>query len=249
MSTDGEMERMQPSPQRAAPLAPAPAAAAGRAAPAPADRRTKVAVLVGAILLAAALGTGAVTTGLVHVPGFNTETSMPAPSVSQGEITDVTDNNSKTVGAGLDNLTLGYAKSHKLATQQTGGYVVTYIMPRSPAEDAKLQVNDSCAADRGCTSALAACTGGFAEDVKPIDRSGARLRGSSRGCEQQGDQHQRAARCAVALADVREFAHGAAGQSAGSCRALLPLRSSPASNNTVMVVIDATQTANDHLAG
>jgi PDZ domain len=138
MEIERQSEAMKPDLQPAGPVP----ASGPRRAPAPARSRIRTGALALGLLIAATVGIGAVTTGLVHVPGFNTETSMPAPSVSQGEITDVTDNNSKTMGAGLVSLTPDYVKSHKLATKQTGGYLITYIMPRSPAEDAKLQVND-----------------------------------------------------------------------------------------------------------
>jgi PDZ domain len=141
MEIERESPVMKPSPQPAGGPMPAPAPGP-RLRSAPATSRIRTGVLVFGLLLAASVGIGAVTTGLVHVPGFNTETSAPAPAMSQGDVTDETDASSKTMGAGLDSLTPGYVKSHKLATRQTGGYVVTYIMPRSPAEDAKLQIND-----------------------------------------------------------------------------------------------------------
>jgi S1-C subfamily serine protease len=94
-------------------------------------------------LVVAALGFGAVQTGVVHVPGFGPDTAVPATSsVIQAETPDARDNSSKTVGAGLVVLTPEYAKSHQLATKRTEGYLVTAIVPGSPAEDAGMHVND-----------------------------------------------------------------------------------------------------------
>jgi hypothetical protein len=142
MEIERHSEAMKPDLQPAGPAPAAVPASGPRRAPTPARSRMRTGALALGLLIAATIGIGAVATGLIHVPGFNTETAMPVPSTSQGEITDAADANSRTVGAGLISLTSDYVKSHKLATKQTGGYLITYIMPRSPAEDAKLQVND-----------------------------------------------------------------------------------------------------------
>jgi S1-C subfamily serine protease len=98
-----------------------------------------------AALIVAGLGAGAVSTGVVKIPFVGTQTQTQTAAVSALPDSDPSqsfDVNSKTLGAGLWNVTPQYLKSRGLESKQTGGYLVTMVMPRSPAEDALLQVND-----------------------------------------------------------------------------------------------------------
>ncbi len=110
---------------------------------APAKKRTGIAALAVAVLFVGVVGIGAVTTGLIHVPGLNTgATTMSATSATPSDSTQISDDGSKTTGVSWFNLTPQLVKSRGLDTKQTGGYLVRAIMPRGPAEDAGLQVND-----------------------------------------------------------------------------------------------------------
>jgi hypothetical protein len=126
----------QPTP---GPIPRGPGAPAG----ATAKKRTGIAALAVAVLFVGAVGIGAVTTGLIHVPGLNTDTkTMSATSSTLSDSTQISDEGSHAIGVSALNMTPQLVKSRGLDTKQTGGYLLGTIVPRGPAEDAGLQVND-----------------------------------------------------------------------------------------------------------
>jgi membrane-associated protease RseP (regulator of RpoE activity) len=139
-------QRPQPQPLPAEPRrtsGPVPMERPGVSPRATARKLTGLKVLVAAALFAGVVGIGAVATGLVQVPGYSTATqTMTATPSTVGDPTQMNDNDSKTIGAGLVVITPQLVKSRGVNTNQTGGYLVTAIVARSPAEDAGLQVND-----------------------------------------------------------------------------------------------------------
>jgi hypothetical protein len=139
----------RPQPQRAmkAKLQPMPGqiptGRPGAPASTTAKKRTGIVALAGAVLFVGAVGIGAVTTGLIQVPGLNSDTkTMSTTSSTPSDAAQISDDGSKTTGISWFNLTPQLVKSRGLDTKQTGGYLVRAIMPRGPAEDAGLQVND-----------------------------------------------------------------------------------------------------------
>jgi membrane-associated protease RseP (regulator of RpoE activity) len=139
-------QRPQPrQPMTAAPQPardPIPARRAGAPAGATAKKRTGITALAVAILFVGVVGIAAVTTGLIQVPGFNADTATSITSSKPGSATQISDDDSKTTGLSYLNLTPQLVKSRGLDTKQAGGYLVQAIMPRGPAEDAGVRLND-----------------------------------------------------------------------------------------------------------
>lgn len=122
-----------------------PMAQSGPQPSGPAKKPSSLTMLAVAALVIVGLGVGAVSTGLVHIPGLGTETqtqTMTVSSLPDSDPSQTTDVNSKTLGAGLWNVTPQFLKSRGLESKQTGGFLVTTVVPRSPAEDSELRVND-----------------------------------------------------------------------------------------------------------
>jgi hypothetical protein len=140
MEQQPQLQPMKPQPQ---PMAgPIPMKRPGAPAGATAKKRTGIKALVGALLFVGVVGIGAVATGLIQVPGLNTAPqTMSATPSTQSNPAQISDDGSKTVGAGLTIVTPQLIKSHGLNTK-TEGYLVTAIIAGSPAEEAHLQVND-----------------------------------------------------------------------------------------------------------
>jgi S1-C subfamily serine protease len=127
----------QPAPQRASP-APAPQRSTGVPGAAPARSRTMTFVY-GAVVVAA-LAFGAVATGLVHVPGFDSGTGAPATSATQQADVQQIDEGDHTVGGRFSSLTPERAKERQLG--RTSGVVIVEAFGNSPLEKAGVRTND-----------------------------------------------------------------------------------------------------------
>ena len=143
MQPDQPKQQGQPVPQQEPGPSPTPLPQrSSPGAPAPAGQRRRGTTLALGVLLVAALGLGAVATGLVHVPGFDSSTSAPpATSVTQS-VPDQIDEGDHTVGVRWATLTPELAKARQLNTSRSAGVVFIDVFSGSPSEAAGFRVND-----------------------------------------------------------------------------------------------------------
>jgi membrane-associated protease RseP (regulator of RpoE activity) len=115
-----------------APLArPAPAAARS-------SRLTKV--VLGVVVVAALAFGGAVATGLLHVPGFDSGTSAPQTSSTTQINPQQIDEGDHSIGARIATLTPDLAKS--LKSNRSSGVVINEVFGNGPSQKAGAQAND-----------------------------------------------------------------------------------------------------------
>jgi membrane-associated protease RseP (regulator of RpoE activity) len=137
MQPEQQKPNPQPAPQRASP-APAPQRSTGVPGAAPARSRTMT-LVYGAVVVAA-LAFGAVATGLVHVPGFDSGAGAPATSATQQADVQQIDEGDHTVGGRFSSLTPESAKERQLG--RTSGVFVVEAFGNSPLEKAGVRTND-----------------------------------------------------------------------------------------------------------
>ena len=138
--------RQQPAPQPGPTPRPAPQPL--RAGPSPAPRRSRLSsVILGAAVIVA-LGVGAVTTGLVHIPGSGTTTGPP-PVAAVTETAPVTatapqqaEEGDHTIGVRIATLTPELAQARQINTARTSGVIFQEVFANSPADQAGLHTND-----------------------------------------------------------------------------------------------------------
>jgi S1-C subfamily serine protease len=117
-----------------APLArPAPAAAGS-------SRLSKV--VLGVVVVAALAFGGAVATGLLHVPGFDSGTSAPQMTSATPVSPQQVDDGDRSTGVRISTLTQDLAKARQLNTSRNAGVVVTEVIVNSPAQNAGIRAND-----------------------------------------------------------------------------------------------------------
>jgi hypothetical protein len=160
--------RMSMQPERQKQAAPQTMARADRPVPQPAgpfaDRTpaTRISKRAGSVLAALAVGClaiAAVATGLVNIPGVNSNPSSPpvaslsATDADQGPL--ASDERSR-IGVNMIDLSQNLAKSMQLKTDRLDGVVITKAWPNTPAERAGLFSGDIILAVDGIPVASAA---------------------------------------------------------------------------------------------
>jgi S1-C subfamily serine protease len=96
--------------------------------------------LVYCAVVVAVLAVGAVATGLVHVPGFDSGTGTPATSITQQADVQAIDEGDHTVGGRIATITPDLAKAHQL--NRTNGVLIVEAFKNSPLEQAGVRTND-----------------------------------------------------------------------------------------------------------
>lgn len=130
----------QPAPQPGP--APGPSPQPMRVGPSPAPRRSRLSsVILGAAVIAA-LGFGAIATGLVHIPGFDATTSPPQAAAVTETAPQQIDEGDHTIGIRLATLTADFAKGHQINTTRNSGVLFEEVFANSPAEKAGLHTRD-----------------------------------------------------------------------------------------------------------
>ena len=139
MEPEQQKPNPQPAPQRASP-APAPQRSTGVPGAAPPRARSRTMTFVYGAVVVAALAIGAVATGLVHVPGFDSGGGAPATSATQQADVQQIDEGDHTVGGRLGTVTPDVAKERQLG--RTSGVVIVEAFANSPLEKAGVRTND-----------------------------------------------------------------------------------------------------------
>ena len=111
---------------------------AGDGAPAPARSRS-MAFVYGAVVVAA-IAIGAVASGLVHLPGFDSGAGAPAVATNQQADVQQIDQDDHFLGVMYQTLTPDLAKSHQV--RLNSGVIITGVVSNSPVEKAGVRIND-----------------------------------------------------------------------------------------------------------
>jgi membrane-associated protease RseP (regulator of RpoE activity) len=143
MQPEQPKPQAQPAPQQGS--APTPQRSpVGASATAGRSRPTKL--IFGALVIAA-LGFGAVATGLVHIPGFDSGASAPQPTSPQATsmtqtAPDQVDEGDHTIGVRFSTLTPDVIKARQINTGRSTGIYFRDVFANSPAEKAGIRDND-----------------------------------------------------------------------------------------------------------
>jgi S1-C subfamily serine protease len=134
------MQPEQPK-QQAEPVRPRPASQpAPLARPAPSAAGSSPATkLIVSVIVVAALAVGAVATGLVHVPGFDSGRSTPQTTATTQINPQQIDEGGHSIGARIATLT-DPAKS--LNSTRSSGVVINEVFGNGPSQKAGAQAND-----------------------------------------------------------------------------------------------------------
>jgi len=95
--------------------------------------RSRLTKIVLGVVVAAALGCGAVSTGLVHVPGLNSDATAPQNAAVTTDNPQQTDDGDHTIAGRLAVLTPDVIKSRHLNTGRSAGMVLIEVFSNGPS--------------------------------------------------------------------------------------------------------------------
>jgi membrane-associated protease RseP (regulator of RpoE activity) len=143
MQPEQPKQQAQPAPRPQPSPGPAPQPSpVARPVPAAGGSSRLAKIVFGVVIVAALAFGGAVATGLLHVPGFDSGTSAPQTSSMTQVNPQAVDEGDHTMGVRLVTLTADFAKANQLNTGRGAGVVFTEVFGNSPAQKAGVRAND-----------------------------------------------------------------------------------------------------------
>src|SRR5438105_3874552 len=143
MQPEQPKQQAQPAPQPRSSPAPAPQPSPVARPAAVAGGSSRLAKIAAGVVIVAALAFGgAIATGLLHVPGFDSGASAPQTTSSTQINPQQIDEGDHTLGVRIATLTPDLAKARQLNTSRAAGVVLIDVFGNSPAQHAGVRTND-----------------------------------------------------------------------------------------------------------
>jgi membrane-associated protease RseP (regulator of RpoE activity) len=143
MQPEQPKQQAQPAPRPQPSPGPAPQPSpVARPVPAAGGSSRLAKIVFGVVIVAALAFGGAVATGLLHVPGFDSGTSAPQTTSMTQVNPQAVDEGDHTLAWRFGTLTPDIAKARQLTTSRGAGVLITEIFANGPAQHAGLRAND-----------------------------------------------------------------------------------------------------------